>query len=257
MSEQWRSSAWPALPPPRGVPLTVLPEHPCSYLPPRMSRTRGFVCDRLPAELYHELMDAGFRRSGRFFYQPICPGCRACQPIRVPVEKFTPSKSQRRTWRKNQDLLVTVGAAEATDEKFELYARYVRDWHSRGEDSDRKSFVEFLYDSPVETIEFQYRAAASKRLLGVGLCDVSPRSLSSVYFYFDPAESRRGIGTFSALVEIDFARRHDIPHYYLGYFIAGCGTMSYKADFQPNEILHPDGVWRAGERASKSPAHIG
>lgn len=251
------SCPWPALPPPRGIALTVLPEHPCSYLPPRVAQTRGFVCDQLPAEIYHELMDAGFRRSGRFFYQPICGGCRACQPIRVPVENFTPSKSQRRARRRNQDLAITVVAADATDEKFDLYARYVRDWHHRGEDADRKSFVEFLYDSPVDTIEFQYRRPRDNRLLGVGLCDVSSRSLSSVYFYFDPAEARRGLGTFSALVEIDFARRRGIPHYYLGYFIAGCGTMSYKAHFRPHEILHPDGVWRAGNDAGISPAHIG
>jgi len=226
MSEEWRSSAWPAL------------------SPPRVAQTRGFVCDRLPAEVYHELMNAGFRRSGRLFYQPICAGCRACQPIRVPVETFTPSKSQRRAWRKNQDLLVSVAVPAPTDEKYEIYARYVRDWHGRGDHADRESFVAFLYESPVDTIEFEYRDAARKRLLGVGLCDVSPRSLSSVYFYFDPTGCHRRLGTFSSLVEIEFARRQRIAHYYLGYFIAGCGSMSYKSSFRPYEILGADGKWR-------------
>jgi arginine-tRNA-protein transferase len=81
-------------------------------------------------------------------------------------------------------------------------------------------------------------------LLAVGICDMSPLSLSSVYFYFDPSESRRGLGTFGALREIAFTRQHQIPHYYLGYYVSGCGAMEYKAPFRPNEILCTDGIWR-------------
>ncbi|HEY7117030.1 MAG TPA: arginyl-tRNA--protein transferase, partial [Tepidisphaeraceae bacterium] len=69
---------------------------------------------------------------------------------------------------------------------------------------------------------------------------------SSVYFYFDPAEARRRPGTFSALWEIEFARSRGIPYYYLGYWVAGCGAMEYKASFGPHEVLGTDGVWRAG-----------
>jgi arginine-tRNA-protein transferase len=243
---------WPALPPPRGIQLTVMPEHPCSYLPGRVARNRAFLAERMPPQLYHELMNAGFRRSGTFLYQPICSGCRACEPIRVPVATFVPSKSQRRVWRKNQDLQVAVGLAEPTEEKFELYGRYVRERHNpereEGEEGeeDRESFLEFLYHSPVETIEFTYRRPADQKLIGVGLCDICAQSLSSVYFYFDPIESkRRGLGTFSSLQEIAWARKKNIPYYYLGYFVRGCAAMSYKANFAPNELLHPDGVWRA------------
>src|SRR5947207_5225999 len=122
-------SHWPALPPPRNIPLTTLAEHACPYLPDRTARNRAFLCERMPPELYHELMDAGFRRSGMLIYQPVCRGCRACQPIRVPVATFTPSKSQRRAWRRNADLLVSVAGAGPsepplpTQEKFDLYTR--------------------------------------------------------------------------------------------------------------------------------------
>jgi arginine-tRNA-protein transferase len=215
----------------------------------------------MPGLLYHELMDAGFRRSGNFFYQPTCPGCRDCRPIRVPVERFRPSKSQRRAWRRNQDLVVTFELPEPTDEKFELYRRYLRDRHGRASDDGADDdgfggFVEFLYRSPVETLEFCYRDGSGK-LLGVGICDVCERSLSSVYFYFEPAESRRGLGTFSSLWEIDFARRRGIPHYYLGYWIRDCGAMSYKRCFRPFELLGGDGVWRGGEETGQLPDNGG
>jgi arginine-tRNA-protein transferase len=239
--------------------LTVLPPHPCSYLPGRVAQNRGFLCSGMPALLYQELMDAGFRRSGTFFYQPICRGCRECRPIRVPVGRFEPSKSQRRTWRRNLDLLVTVGAPAPTDEKFDLYTRYLRERHRKEEADDPAGFVEFLYHSPVDSLEITYRepggrGGAGGRLIGVGICDVCPASLSSVYFYFDPAESRRGLGTFSSLWEIDFARRRGIPYYYLGFWIRDCAAMAYKANYRPAELLDADGVWRPAPAAPAAPA---
>ena len=131
-----------------------------------------------------------------------------------------------------------------TDEKFDLYRRYQLDWHGRDGEEDRESFESFLYDSPVSTVEFTYRDSAGK-LLAVGICDLCSESLSSVYLYHDPAESKRGLGTFSALVEIEKARAAAIPFYYLGFWVKGCGKMEYKANFGPNEILVPEGHWRA------------
>ncbi len=186
-------------------------------------------------------MDAGFRRSGNFIYQPMCRGCRACVPLRVPVETFRPSKSQRRCSRLNRDLTVTAGAPAATDENYALYARYIQGWHGRP-DEGREQFKSFLYNSPVESVEFSYRDPAG-RLIAVGICDVCDSSLSSVYFYFDPADARRSLGTFGALHEIEVARRLGVPNYYLGYWIAGCGNMHYKTAYQPCEVLRTDGTW--------------
>jgi len=36
------------------------------------------------------------------------------------------------------------------------------------------------------------------------------------------------------------------PHYDLGYWVTGCGTMQYKSNFRPFELLGTDGVWRPG-----------
>jgi arginyl-tRNA--protein-N-Asp/Glu arginylyltransferase len=239
------SCPFPALPPPVAVSLTVLPEHPCSYLPDRLAQTRALWCGAMDGDIYHGFMDAGFRRSGKLVYQPVCRGCRECMPIRVPAGRFAPSKSQRRSWKKNQDLVVAIGPPRATDEKFELYRRYATQWHSSQVD-DRSSFEQFLYESPVQTLEFSYRLPDGK-LAAVGICDVCDASLSSVYFYFDPAEAHRGLGTFGALYEIDFTVDRGIPYYYLGYWIRACRTMQYKSSFRPFELLHPDGVWRGQE----------
>jgi leucyl-tRNA---protein transferase len=259
-AESHPACPYPSHPPPVAVRLAVLPEHECSYLPGRVARSRAFVASRMSPGVYHEFMDAGFRRSGRLVYQPICGGCRACLPLRVPVAPFAPGKTQRRCWRRNQHLIVSIGDAEPTDEKYALYRRYQSEWHRKAEADDRESFEAFLYDSPVDTVEFCYRDGGGK-LLAVGICDVSPESLSSVYFYFDPPEAKRGLGTFGALREIEEARAMGVPHYYLGYWIRGCGAMEYKSAFGPCEVLEPDGVWRRlpqrEEAAEGSPAARG
>jgi arginine-tRNA-protein transferase len=226
------------------VPLAVLPEHPCSYLPDRIARSRGFLASRISPEIYHQFMDAGFRRSGTLVYQPICRGCRACLQIRVPVDRFAPSKSQRRCLRRNDDVVVAVAEPVPSDEKYDLYQRYQAQWHGKPEGDDRTSFESFLYESPVQTLEFCYRNAAADNLLAVGICDLSSQSLSSVYLYHDPAHARRGLGHFGALYEIAWARAAGLPHYYLGYWVKGCGSMEYKSSYRPCEVLHPDGQWR-------------
>ena len=236
----------PPLPPPVRVQLTVLPPSPCPYLPDRLATLRAFAAGRVDGGVYHRFMDAGFRRSGRMVYQPVCDGCRRCIPIRVPTDRFAPDKTQRRTARRNADLTVTVGPPTPTDEKFELYRRYVEQWHDKvdGDDGDRASFESFLYDSPVQTLEFAYRDGDG-RLLAVGIADVCDQSFSSVYFYFDPDHRGRSLGTFGATYEIAWAARAGIAHYYLGYWVPGCRKMQYKANFRPCEWLGPDGRWRA------------
>jgi len=204
-------SHWPACPPPVRISLTQLSGHPCPYLPQREARDRAFLVDELPADIYHAFMDRGFRRSGKVVYQPTCSGCRQCVPIRTRVADFRASKSMRRCLRRNEDLSLEVGPLRPTQEKFDLYCRYQTRRHGDTSSLDWPTFVDFLYDSPVRTIEFVYRDAANT-LLAVGICDLCPSSLSSVYFYYDTEQARRGLGTFGALQELAFCAARQIPH---------------------------------------------
>jgi leucyl-tRNA---protein transferase len=240
------SCPYPAIAPPTQVALMVVPPHPCPYLPDRMATLRAFFARDMDGEVYHSFMDASFRRSGRVIYQPICQGCRECLPLRVPVERFQPSRSQRRCWARNQDLSIDLGDMRATDEKYELYRKYQTVRHANADGEDRRNFEEFLYVSPIRTIEFNYRDAAG-RLVAVGICDLCAKSLSSVYFYYDPEPKRRSLGTFGALAELQWARQRAISYYYFGYWISGSRPMNYKAMFRPHELLEPDGNWRLVE----------
>ena len=228
-------------PPDRGLPLFLGDEHPCPYLQDRRSRNEFTFAQRLEPAVYQRLMDLGFRRSGLVVYRPVCEGCRECLPIRVPVASFRPSKSQRRAWRRNQDVTVTIGTPRYTEEKWDVYARYLADQHDGTMSDDPSDLQQFLYTSATDTLEFVYRLDG--KVVAVGIVDAADRSLSSVYFFFDPAHGRRSLGVFGALVEIEECRRRGLPHWYLGYYIRECRRMNYKADYRPCELLTPDGRW--------------
>lgn len=228
--------------PPVQIRLTVLPEVDCPYLPGRKETIRAVWASSVDPETYRAMMDVGFRRSGRMLYQPICLGCQECVPLRVVVQQFAPSRSQQRVLRKNQDLSVHEGTPVLTGEKFDLYCRYQQGWHGRRNDTNWESLASFLYDSPTLTLEFEYRDP-NRQLLAVGICDLSTTSLSSVYFYFDPAEARRSLGTFGALYELAWAKARGLTYYYLGYWVRDCSAMAYKAFYRPHQTMTPTGEW--------------
>lgn len=232
-----------------GLPLPLVrgERHPCSYLPGREAAELFLPVRLNDIATYQRLLEYGFRRAGMLFYRPDCPTCSACVPIRVPVERFRPSRSQRRVLRRNADVEIELGTPRSDDQRWELFVRYQRHQHDGEMLRTREDFERFLCESPIETVEMAYRIDG--RLVGVGIVDVCPQALSSVYMYFDPVCARRSLGVFSGLCEIEECRRRGLPYWYLGYWIRGCRKMEYKDRFAPCERLDADGAWRVtGDR---------
>ena len=70
---------------------------PCPYLPDRQERRLvALVEGEAGNERLDLLTEAGFRRSQGYLYKPVCPGCRACVPVRIVVDAFRPGRSFRR-----------------------------------------------------------------------------------------------------------------------------------------------------------------
>jgi arginine-tRNA-protein transferase len=81
-------------------------------------------------------------------------------------------------------------------------------------------------------------------LFMVGVVDILPSGLSSVYLYFDPRFSALSPGRVSALYEIALTERlsrcvRGFDNYYMGFYIHSCPKMRYKAEYAPSELLCP------------------
>lgn len=178
------------------------------------------------------------RRSGTILYRPICPGCRKCQPFRIDVSAFEPSKSQRRVIRKCEGQFeIRLGPPKVDNEHLDLFARYQQFQHDEhGIDADPESYERFLGESVVETAELTWRDISTQKLVAVGIIDIVPSGLSTVYFYWDPQLRDYSLGTYSALTEISLCRTWNKPYYYLGYLVPGAKTMNYKASFAAGEV---------------------
>lgn len=232
---------------PAKVLLFATPAHECSYLPGKDATTL-FVDPEFPkdAGIYTLLSRSGFRRSGEHVYRPNCADCAACVPVRLPVARFRPRRSQRRTARDNRDIRVVARESEFCEEHFLLYSRYLGARHANGgmDNPTRKQYREFLLSSWASTVLYEFRLAG--HLLAVAVADHLADGLSAVYTFFDPEFSNRGIGTYSILWQIDETRRLGLEWLYLGYWIAESPKMLYKQEFQPQERFI-DGHWQLFE----------
>lgn len=229
----------------RTIRLYLSPPHPCAYLPEREAVTQFIDPSQvLNTQLYSQLVDVGFRRSGEFVYRPRCGSCQSCRPARLPTGLFQPSRSQRRTWRRNQDLEVNFIPADFQEEHFALYRRYISNRHAGGDMdvTNPERYREFLLSTWSDTWCYEFRLGP--RLVSVAVIDRLTQGLSAVYTFFDPEFSDRGLGTFAVLWEISAAQRMGLPWVYLGYWIQECSKMSYKNRFRPLEIYR-NGFWQS------------
>jgi arginine-tRNA-protein transferase len=216
---------------------------PCPYLPGRLERrVVTELVGRDAAGLHETLTEAGFRRSHGIAYAPACPDCRACVPVRVVVPAFQRTRSQRRVWCANAELAAGERPPAATLEQFDLFARYQQSRHAFG-DMSKMDFLDYealVEDTPVNSAMVEFRDP-DRSLVGACLMDRMQGGLSAVYSFFDPRFGARSLGTYMVLWLIERARALGLDYVYLGYWIAGCSKMSYKARFQPLEAATPAG----------------
>jgi leucyl-tRNA---protein transferase len=218
---------------------------PCPYLADRLERRLVTMLDGPdPDRLHERLMQAGFRRSQGLAYRPACPGCEACVPVRIPVARFRETRTWRRIWRHNADLVAAERRPSATREQFALFERYLAGRHGESGMAAMTwaDFRAMIDDSPVDSRLVEWRRP-DRSLIAASLTDRSASGLSGVYKFFDPAESRRSLGSLVILWHVRRAAELRLPYVYLGYWIAGSPKMAYKARFQPLEQLTACG-WR-------------
>ncbi|GJM02758.1 MAG: putative arginyl-tRNA--protein transferase [Rhodomicrobium sp.] len=251
---------------------------PCPYLPDRYERKLFTHLGREKSSAHFDLLHGdGFRRSQTIAYRPHCENCKSCISVRIRVNDFAQSRSQKRVWRLNKDIHSARAPALASPEQYALFKSYVETRHNDGgmADMSQNDYQAMIEDSVVDSFLTEYRlprqinssdpqanegqnytyslagenyqrAAShnkSSPLIGIALCDELSDGVSLVYSYFDPDFKARSLGTFIILETISYAQALGLPFVYLGYWVEGSPKMDYKIRFLPQDHLI-DGVWR-------------
>ncbi|QDU77383.1 arginyl-tRNA-protein transferase [Bremerella volcania] len=223
-------------------------EETCPYLPNRLAVLPFYLTDfRAEPEAFDQALAEGVRRSGIFIYHTQCPGCCACEPIRIPVEDFEPRRRHRRVLKKAEaELRVEIGEPIIDRKRVELYNKHKvgRGLGEPGSEIDLRSLKEFIGITCCDSREFRYYRGDD--LVGVAIADVGRQAMSAVYCYFDSELSELGIGNFSVLKQIEACRAWGLKYLYLGFYVAGNAHMKYKASYLPHE-RRIDGVWQRFE----------
>ena len=214
-------------------------DEPCPYLPDLEATTDYRILAEVTPEEHELMIVRGWRRFGMQYFRPRCAHCMECVSLRVSVDTFHPTKSQRRAWRKCGHLRVGIGEPRVDEERVSLF----RAWHTMREHTRGwKPTTMSLRDYSVTfcTPNACAREMAyfdGGRLIAIGLVDVTPNAVSSIYFFYHPDVSAFSLGVASVLFEIEWARRLNCTHLYLGYRVRGCPSTSYKAHYGPHELL--------------------
>lgn len=211
----------------------------CSYLPNERAQLETFLLDDVSDAELEALLARGYRRFGPSYFRPRCAACLACDSLRIPVERFAPSKSQRRAVRGCERFTRVVQPPIVDQARLALYRR----WHEaredvRGWDPNPMTLedyaIHFAWPHPAA------REAAffdGTRLIGLGLWDVTKNASSAVFFYFDPDYARHSLGVANVVLGLADAAREGRAHVYLGYRVIGCVSLEYKGRFTPTEQL--------------------
>lgn len=223
----------------------ITPPHDCSYLAEKSARMVFLdPAHRINVVTLSELSRMGFRRSGDFVYRPECHLCRQCLSCRVPVDSFSMNSSQKKAWKRNQDLIMKiVPTDQATQLHYQLYERYIIERHADGDmfPPSYDQFEKFLVNSCSNS--FFLELWKDDTLISVSTCDVLDDGVSAVYTFFDPDESKRSLGIFAVLKQIEYVQSLKQSYVYLGYWVPHSNKMNYKSQYAPFELLL-DGQWR-------------
>lgn len=230
----------PDNPPLHKLQFYVTTPYACGYLEGKLAQSLIAAPHQLiDADAYSLLIRLGFRRSGKFVYRPHCEHCKACIPVRLPVKGFKPGRSQRRAFRKHQNLTTAILPLKFSDEHFALYNAYQIARHGGEKDTSEKDQAEqysnFLVQSNVDSMLVEFRL--NDELKMVSIVDIVSDGVSAVYTFFDPRDSSASYGTYNIVWLANWCRNLNLPYVYLGYWIRNSTKMAYKRNFLPQEAL--------------------
>ena len=172
--------------------------------------------------IFQDLIEKGFRRSGQYIYKPNCKSCTACIPIRLPVQKFLFSKTQKRIYKKYSFFKVREAPLTFKQKHFDLYLKYQNKRHSfiNNDQNNVDDYKDFLIKSNVKSKFIEFWDGDLLKI--VSIVDIVSDGISAVYTFYDPDDKKVSYGTYSIIWLINWCKAQQLKNMYLGYWIGEC-----------------------------------
>jgi arginine-tRNA-protein transferase len=236
-------------PPFKKLQFYVTTEYKCGYLPNKIAQSLIATPNHLiNTKSYGELISQGFRRSGKFAYRPHCEECNACISVRVVLNQFMPTRSQKRAYKQHAHLTATILPLNFKQAHFDLYAQYQALRHPADEAlvpnndiDDVKQYQQFICQSNVESLLIEFKDAQNEIKI-ISIVDIVRDGISAVYTFYNASDQKASYGTYAVMWLTEWSKNLNLPYLYLGYWIQENQKMAYKVNFKPQEKLI-DGEW--------------
>lgn len=212
---------------------------PCAYLREEQASLEYRLMVNVTAEELEALLLRGWRRFGPAYFRPACTACQECVSLRVRVDAFVPSPSQKKAMRRARRFRIEVGRPRVDGARLSLHAAWhatreeARGWEPTGL-SHEEYATQFAFPSATGREAAWYDG---ERLLALGLYDETPGGVSAAYFFYHPDIAGLSPGVANVLWCVEQAKGLGLPYVYLGYRVEACESLKYKARFQPHQLL--------------------
>jgi len=174
------------------------------------------------------------------------------KPSPNPLPLFDPKIEEN-----NQKVRTILVPAHFDPEAFEVYKKHC-DGRHEGKNKTEEIFRQFFCLKAFDYVtlsgknravlpigSFHIKYYLEKKLIAVGVLDITPTCMQSIYFFYDPEYSYLSLGVIGVLKEIEYMKKMQVAfpkfkYYHLGGYIQTCQKVKYKVDYEPAELLCPE-----------------
>lgn len=207
---------------------------------------QSLLCLDAPPDKMDQCWAEGWRHFGILFfrYRVTAHGDKQLSvlPLRVDLERFTLTRSQKRVLAKNRDARTVIRPAIVDDVREQLFAKHV----VRYRENIPSSLCDFMSPVPasVPCLNLELCIYLKDQLVGVTYLDIGRTATSAVYAMFDPEETKRSLGILMMLRSIQFSREQGYRYYYPGYAYREPSAYDYKKRLKGLEYLDWADGWK-------------
>ncbi len=201
-----------------------------------------YISEGMSLQEWEGLLAQGWRHNGKMVFRSSHDideedGLCRILPLRNVLKDLDFSKSQRKIFKKNQDLRHEIRPLRIDDAKHDMFYKHIARFKHRVPLSIW-DFVAIEKNKPFKTWELcVYK---ENKLIACSFIDITRNSLSSTYAMFDIDEGHRSLGIYTMILEMMFGQEKNKTYYYPGYAYETPSFFDYKKKFSNTEFFDWD-----------------